>query len=193
MFQTTNAGRIHQCTTYYQTIFTNNIDMSSSTMYPEEDVQLSFTVYNKNNTINAGFVHYTIVVNDEEYMPQVDDLCSSIKCPLIVGKNDLRLKFKMPKYLKQISLYVELMDYTSKTFTCIRIKTPISFWAWLTGLVSSTPIEPISNVRKMLRGSSDYEEPDHNVSHSSIQPLNEVIKPTVGMRPSILSNLEIAV
>lgn len=186
------AGRINQCTTvYYKTITTSQIAVIPSSMSPEQDIQLSFTIKNKNNTINAGFIHYTIIVDDEEYMPQVDDLCSSIKCPLQVGNNDIVLKFKMPNYLKPIAIYVELMDYAANTFTCFKIKTPNSFWSWLKSIVSSTPIEPIANVRKMLRGTPDYEELEHNVIHSSIQPLNEEIKPTVGMRPSVSSQLNI--
>jgi len=174
-----NAGRIQQCmTTYFETIYMKHAEIIPSDFGPSDNVELYFTLHNVNNTINAGFIHYTIVDNGEEYVPQVDDLCTFINCPINLGTNDRVLKFTMPNYLRPIVLYIELMDYTGKTFGCIRLKTYQTFWSWLTALVTATPKEPVANVRKMLRGREDVVQLEFNVTHEN------TIGPTAGMRPS---------
>ncbi len=177
----TLAKAVNQCmTTYYASMITNDIKLIQPSCGPGEQVEIKFNIYNKNNTITAGFIHYTIMVDDEEYAPQVDDLCSSINCPINMGKNEVALKFNMPSYLKPIHLYVELMDYGGRTFSCFRIRTPQSFWSWLVNLVSPSPVEPVQNVRKMLRGTIDYTESEYNITFT-----NQTVTfgPTAGMRP----------
>ncbi len=175
-------------TTYYKSISITDIKLIQPSFGPNDDVEIQFAVYNKNNTITAGFIHYTIMIDDEEYAPQVDDLCSSMNCPINMGKNDVTLKFKMPTYLKPIYLYVELTDYGGNTFGCFRIKTPQSFWSWFINLVTPSPVEPIQNVRKMLRGTRDYIEPEYNITFTN---QTVTLGPTVGMRPSPSSTVNV--
>lgn len=182
---TTSGNRVQRCeTTYQKSIKVKSLELRPSNFDAGDQVSLHIKLDNHNNTISSGFVHYTIVHGEDEYEPQVDDLCSStgsIKCPIDKGINDLELKFKMPMYLEPITLFVELLDYNGQSFVCGRIRVKISIWDWLTSWVTPRPSQPIMDVRRSLRG---Y---DMNVTESdSIQ--NSRIGPTAGMRPSSSSS-----
>ncbi len=181
-----NSRRIQRCQTFYQkTIKVESLELRPSSFDAGEQVSLYIKLNNHNNTISSGFIHYTIIHGDEEYEPQVDDLCSSngsIKCPIDKGINDFELKFKMPMYLEPITLFVELLDYNGQSFVCGQIRVKLSVWDWITSWVTPRPSQPIVDVRRSLRGYDiNVTEPD------SIQSTG--IGPTAGMRPSSSSSI----
>ncbi len=147
------GGRVQQCmTTYHGTIRVKSINVIPANFNAGDYVELSIKLDNQNNTLNSGFIHYTILHDGEEYEPQVDDLCSIIKCPIEKGLNDISFKFKMPQYLEPIQLFIELVDYNGYSFTCGRIKVEWSLWNWIVSWVLPRPNEPIVDVRRSLRG-----------------------------------------
>ncbi len=185
---TTNGSRVQRCQTKYQkTIKVESLELRPSSFDAGDQVSLHIKLDNQNNTISSGFIHYTIVHGEDEYEPQVDDLCvgSSIKCPIDKGSNDFELKFKMPLYLEPITLFVELLDYSGQSFVCGRIRAKISIWDWLTSWVTPRPSQPIMDVRRSLRG---Y---DMNVTEvaETVNPnyTKSDTGPTAGMRPSLLA------
>lgn len=156
---------LNKCMTDYGTngFILSHAYLSSNTFSPGKDLTLHFKLFNKNTTINAGFVHYTINVDGEEYVPQVDDLCSSISCPINIGQNDIILPFKMPEYIEPIKLYIEFTDYTGNSFVCFGIKVSTDFWSWLKGIFTFRKREPIIDVKRMLRGTpEEFIESTHN-------------------------------
>ncbi len=177
-----NGGRVQRCQTFYQkTIKVESLELRPSNFDAGDQVSLYIKLNNNNNTISSGFIHYTIVHGEDEYEPQVDDLCagSSIKCPIDKGPNDLILNFKMPLYLEPITLFVELLDYSGQSFVCGRIRAKLSVWDWLTSWVTPRPSQPIKDVHRSLRG---YDVNVTVTESASIQ--NTLIGPTAGMRPS---------
>ncbi len=188
---TSSAGRVHRCQTdYYKTIHVQELSIRPSSFDAGDYVTLYAKFDNQNNTITSGFIHYTIVHDGEEYEPQVDDLCSSIKCqysdslkglqcndcPINKGRNELELKFKIPLYLEPITLYVELMDYSGHSFICGKINAKLSIWDWISSWVTPKPDQPIMDVRRSLRGIVLTNTTDNE----TIQTMG----PTAGMRPS---------
>ena len=179
---TSHAGRVQRWQTDYQkTISVQELTLRPTTFDAGDHVTLYATFDNRNNTINSGFIHYTIVHGDDEYEPQVDDLCNSVKCPLNKGKNEIELKFKMPLYLEPIKLYVELMDYSGKTFICGRINAKLSIWDWITSWVNPRPEKPIMDVYRSLRGTA--------INTTEDELTLQTVGPTAGMRPSSSSSI----
>ena len=175
------AGKVQRCQTDYQkTIKVESLELRPSRFDAGDQVSLHIKLDNQNNTISSGFIHYTIVHGDDEYEPQVDDLCSSVKCPLNKGHNNLELKFKMPLYLEPITLFIELKDYSGKSFMCGRIRAKISIWDWVTSWVTPRPKQPIIDVNRSLRG--------YETSPELIFEYNISSKATAGMRPSVSGN-----
>jgi hypothetical protein len=166
-----------------------SINIIPSNINAGDNVELSIQIDNRNNTITSGFIHYTIEHDGDEYEPQVDDLCSFVKCPIDKGLKELSLKFKMPFYLEQIHLYVELMDYNNRSFVCGRINAKLDLWSWIKSWFVPRPNQPIVDVRRSLRG---YEKNIDIVNQSIVEQETDHLtkgKATAGMRPSISSSV----
>jgi hypothetical protein len=146
-----HAYVIRSCKANYTNTNVKSVQLEPADFGPADEINIQLKFNNNNKSFADGFILYTIVHEDLIYEPQVNNLCTNVECPIIIGKQSLDFNAVIPPYIDDIDLKVELVDRNLTSFACFRLELEVTLWQrfknWL-----YPPIEPINWRQHRLRG-----------------------------------------
>lgn len=146
-----NAYVIRTCKANYTNTNLKSIQLKPADFGPTDEINIQLKFNNNNKSFADGFILYTIEHTKLAYEPQVNNLCSNVECPIVIGQQSLEFSAVIPPYIDDINLKVELVDRNLTSFACFVFDLDVSWWQrfknWL-----YPPMEPINWRQNRLRG-----------------------------------------
>ncbi len=141
----TSAYRLLECANNQSRNVIEDMYLEPQEFSPGDEIQFRLRINNPNITLNDGIIHYTLSHAGRELYPQVDDLCTTIDCPLRNGSNVVNIKAKMPDYEESINFRMQILDRNLTSYVCIELEMGMSWWERFKNFIAPTE-NPIRNV-----------------------------------------------
>lgn len=101
-------------------------EVNSRTVYPGDDVTLTLKIANGYKPITDGLIYYHISGPGLDDIPQVDELCDVIACPIRFGRHTIRLDLTVPQSSSHMRL--EITTRTLDPLLCVHLEIENRSW-----------------------------------------------------------------
>ncbi len=107
---------------------TSSIQIHPTYVVPGEDMSITLRVTNGHETIHDGILYYSVHAEGVDELPQVDDLCDVIACPIPFGTSQLRIPLFVPEFSGDATIRVEIVKRDLTPLVCVQLQSTQSSW-----------------------------------------------------------------
>lgn len=103
-------------------------EVNPRTVYPGDDVALSLKVANGYKPITDGLIYYHVSGPGVDDIPQVDELCDVVTCPIHYGRPQIKLDLTVPQFRGTGYMRMEMVTRNLDLLLCIHLEIESSSW-----------------------------------------------------------------
>ncbi len=104
------------------------MELHPTYVVPGEDLRITLRVANGHEVIEDGLAYYWVHADSLDEMPQVDNLCEMVQCPIPMGSSKISMQLYVPEFSGIGQIRINLMKRDMTPLVCINIDTEQSSW-----------------------------------------------------------------
>ncbi len=110
-------------------INTTHLEILPTHVIPNEDMTIVLKIANGHAEIDDALTYYFVHAEGLYEHPQVDNLCDVVKCPIRMGRSELRIPLFVPDFRGLANIQFRIMKRDLTPLICINME--VSYNSWL--------------------------------------------------------------